>query len=360
MQSIPGYSGFRRERDKEPVCEKPGDGPNVRNSKFARAATSIMYPTPPPAATGLAHTTTGTALQSVRPEHYRVPDKRGVMADRAAKMPRPVRFIGKSIASSSFADYAGQLLNLQSHTEYEFKEKFDRIDVDGSGYIDRRELRAMLYEVYDDEPGDRELNLFLTYFDTNSDGRISWEEFREGLSKVSTHMKVQNRTGGRRHLKAPWEVKKAPRVIGPGEVKSSQQVDVGDDGEDPRGRELMEGVGMKGTTTDLFAGTSKTTRQLPGYGGYIPQAHRQVSDAEAQAAGSSLRNTYHAKTNLMLTVNPAPPGYTGHKSRAPEHMSLQRKMDPRRTTEKAATDKIVMDYWKARNAAATAANGGGQ
>ena len=24
MQSIPGYSGFRRERDKEPVCEKPG------------------------------------------------------------------------------------------------------------------------------------------------------------------------------------------------------------------------------------------------------------------------------------------------------------------------------------------------
>ena len=42
----------------------------------------------------------------------------------------------------------------------------------------------------------------------------------------------------------------------------------------------MEGVGMKGTTTDLFTGTSKVTRQLPGYGGYIPQAHRQVSAAE--------------------------------------------------------------------------------
>lgn len=219
----------------------------------------------------------------------------------------------------------------------------------------------MLFEVYDREPGDRELTLFLAYFDHNSDGRISWPEFREGLSKVAHHMQIQNRTGGKRHLKAPWEVAKAPRVIGPGEVKSSQQTvsagmcvrpasavnyctgratdcdvwchargvalqDVGDDGEDPRGRPLMQGVGMRGTTTDLFAGTSKTTRQLPGYGGYIPQAHRQASDAEAQAAGNGLRNTYHAKTNLLLTVNPAPPGYTGHKSRAPEHMSLGRKV----------------------------------
>ena len=130
---------------------------------------------------------------------------------------------------------------------------------------------------------------------------------------------------------------------------------MGDDGQDPRDRELMEGVGMKGTTTDLFAGTSKTTRQLPGYGGYIPQAHRQVSAAEDQASGVHLRSSYHQKTNLMLTVNPAPPGYTGHKSRAPEHMSLERNVNPRRTTEKAATDKIVMDYWKARNAAAAKA-----
>ena len=88
----------------------------------------------------------------------------------------------------------------------------------------------------------------------------------------------------------------------------------------------MEGVGMRGTTKDLFSGTSKPTRQLPGYGGFIPQAHRQVSAAEDQAAGNSLRNTFHAKTNLMLTMNPAPPGYTGHRSRAPEHMSLGRRV----------------------------------
>ena len=50
------------------------------------------------------------------------------MADRESRMPRPVKFIGRSIASASFADYTGQLLNLTRHTENEFKEKFDRID----------------------------------------------------------------------------------------------------------------------------------------------------------------------------------------------------------------------------------------
>ena len=169
--------------------------------------------------------TTINVCVSCRHNPYPCPcDRSGVMADRVDKMPRPVRFIGRSIASSSFSDYAGQLLNLRRHTEAEFKAKFEEIDRDNSGYIDRRELREMLFKVYDSEPNDRELTLFLTYFDTNSDGRISWPEFREGLSKVKDHMAVQNRTGGKRHLKAPWEVKKAPRVIGPGEVKSSQQV----------------------------------------------------------------------------------------------------------------------------------------
>ena len=51
------------------------------------------------------------------------------MADRESKMPRPVRFIGKSIASASYADYAAQLLNLTKHTEQEFKEKFELIDI---------------------------------------------------------------------------------------------------------------------------------------------------------------------------------------------------------------------------------------
>lgn len=276
------------------------------------------------------------------------------MADKAAKLMKPVPFLGRSIASSSYADYVGQMLNLRRHTEEEFRAVFNRMDLDKSGYIDRRELRALLFEVYSSEPGDRELVLFLSYFDRNKDGRISWEEFREGLQQVVAHMKVQNKTGGRRHLKAPWEVKQVPRVIGPGEVKSSQQKDVGDEGEDPRGRPLMEGVGMKGTTTDLFTGTSKPTLQLPGYGGFIPEAHREVSLAEQQARGDGLRNTYHAKTNLLLTVNHAPPGYTGHRSLAAEHMSLGFKIDPRRTTEKQAADKVVVDYWKARNAAGSA------
>jgi len=95
---------------------------------------------------------------------------------------------------------------------------------DGSGSIDKRELRTLLYDVYGDEPTDRELVLFLAYFDHNADGRISWAEFCAGIRKVVEHMKVQNRTGGKKHLKAPWEVKKAPQVIGPGEVKSSQEM----------------------------------------------------------------------------------------------------------------------------------------
>ena len=67
-----------------------------------------------------------------------------------------------------------------------YRSAFDKIDTDGSGYIELDEIYTLLASVYgsaEDVPK-VELESFIKFFDKNNDGKVSWEEFESGLGKV--------------------------------------------------------------------------------------------------------------------------------------------------------------------------------
>ena len=74
------------------------------------------------------------------------------------------------------------LLQLKGKMSLEdYREAFDRLDTDGSGYIESSEIRELFNNVYEEEAPQVEIDVFLQFFDQNDDGRISWEEFEMGL-----------------------------------------------------------------------------------------------------------------------------------------------------------------------------------
>lgn len=77
----------------------------------------------------------------------------------------------------------------------EYKEAFDRLDSDESGYIESSDIAELLDDVYDGKTPDFEIQAFLKFFDKNKDGKISWEEFQRGLMGVADNARIarQNR-----------------------------------------------------------------------------------------------------------------------------------------------------------------------
>lgn len=74
-----------------------------------------------------------------------------------------------------------QLLNIKSRTLQDYKRAFDKLDRDGSGYIEVKEVADMLRDFYDGEPAPRyEVDAFVHFFDRNKDGKVSWQEFVNG------------------------------------------------------------------------------------------------------------------------------------------------------------------------------------
>jgi len=67
----------------------------------------------------------------------------------------------------------------------DYKEAFDRLDRDKSGFIDTEEIEALLADVYGDNVPGFEIDSFMKFFDSNRDGRISWQEFERGLGNIS-------------------------------------------------------------------------------------------------------------------------------------------------------------------------------
>ena len=63
----------------------------------------------------------------------------------------------------------------------DYKNAFDRLDMDGSGYIESSEIQGLFDDVYEGKAPQVEINAFIQFFDQNNDGKISWEEFETGL-----------------------------------------------------------------------------------------------------------------------------------------------------------------------------------
>merc|ERR1719203_2598430 len=68
----------------------------------------------------------------------------------------------------------------------DYRAAFRRIDTDGSGYLERHEIEALLADVYGGSPPAFEIATFLEFFDSNKDGRVSWEEFEKGFGVVAS------------------------------------------------------------------------------------------------------------------------------------------------------------------------------
>ena len=78
------------------------------------------------------------------------------------------------------------LMNLETSASLsEYKDAFERLDEDGSGYVETAEIESLLSDVYDGDVPSYEVDSFMRFFDSNKDGRISWQEFEQGLGAIS-------------------------------------------------------------------------------------------------------------------------------------------------------------------------------
>ena len=68
-------------------------------------------------------------------------------------------------------------LGINIFSEEEFQRSFNKVDKDHSGFITSDEVENLLFETYGFPPLEEEVKLFMDEFDTNNDGKVSWEEF---------------------------------------------------------------------------------------------------------------------------------------------------------------------------------------
>lgn len=91
------------------------------------------------------------------------------------------------------------LMNIHGKaTLQDYKNAFDRLDKDQSGFIEANEISDLLSDVYgEDNIPSFEVDAFLKFFDSNNDGRISWDEFERGLGVVADSKAKESRRKGR-------------------------------------------------------------------------------------------------------------------------------------------------------------------
>ena len=179
-----GYKGHRSWA-KQP-CATSFEPEKARQNKFHNVGHGVVYSKP----LALEDNGFGTINQSVnsalKKEAYKIPDKRGVAAEfdkRDQKRPQK-KFIATTTNTSNFPNFLEEAFKVTSLSENQFRPLFERLDVDGSGFIDLSETTALLTEVLGEIPPQRTIDRFMKFFDANADGKVSWEEFSAGLARV--------------------------------------------------------------------------------------------------------------------------------------------------------------------------------
>eukprot|EP00640_Fibrocapsa_japonica_P002208 CAMPEP_0113938826 /NCGR_PEP_ID=MMETSP1339-20121228/5242_1 /TAXON_ID=94617 /ORGANISM="Fibrocapsa japonica" /LENGTH=344 /DNA_ID=CAMNT_0000942115 /DNA_START=43 /DNA_END=1077 /DNA_ORIENTATION=+ /assembly_acc=CAM_ASM_000762 len=332
-----GYKGFRSWSQQDLPRLPPGESDDTRAHKFNNVGHGAVYQKPIPNEDIGRRTNQMEASAALHPSEYRVPDRRGVSVNFKQTQARSKPFLATSTFRSSFRDFTTEVLNLSKYTEEEYREAFERIDTDGSNFINIREMKHLLTSVYGPDVPDFVLEKFMKFFDKNRDGRVSWEEFSSSLStlhELVQHDVDQKRAGDPEWLSASKKV--YPRVANGTMVRSSHQMDMGMPGS--RGV-LCETGAMLSTTKDLFGGTSKNTHHIPGYGGHIP-TNTQNPDVVRHGFGGTQRGKH---CDLRLYHQHNIPGYTGHKPVNPKNdLGERRAGEDRNTTSGAAALGLIL------------------
>lgn len=146
------------------------------------------------------------------------------------------------------AEYVMALRNLMNikgaATWQDYKDAFDRLDKDGSGYIEASEVQDLLDDVYkgkaDGVTPAFEIKAFLKFFDENKDGKISWDEFERGLGAAIERVQQQQQ---QQKQKQPSNAisKQPPNRLLP-EQKNQQDDDDDDDEEDEEPLDLQADI----------------------------------------------------------------------------------------------------------------------
>jgi len=109
-------------------------------------------------------------------------------SDKLGALCFQLQMTGYMFRNAEYVVALKQLMKIKSKggatTLPEYKEAFDRLDIDDSGYIEFSEVETLLSDVYNGPVPKFEVQAFMKHFDTNSDGRISWKEFEQGLGAM--------------------------------------------------------------------------------------------------------------------------------------------------------------------------------
>eukprot|EP00639_Heterosigma_akashiwo_P027090 CAMPEP_0194704978 /NCGR_PEP_ID=MMETSP0295-20121207/28643_1 /TAXON_ID=39354 /ORGANISM="Heterosigma akashiwo, Strain CCMP2393" /LENGTH=348 /DNA_ID=CAMNT_0039600543 /DNA_START=92 /DNA_END=1138 /DNA_ORIENTATION=- len=304
-----GYQGFKSWAHQDLPSLPPGESNETRNSKFANAGHGVVYAKPASSMSAPGKTIALDTTSAVRPSDFKVPDKRGVSANFSQKTPweRSKPFVGASLYQSTFRNFAEDILNIHDYTLEEYQAAFNRIDADGNGFINLREMQGLLTSVHGPQCPGWVAEKFMKFFDGNADGRVTWEEFAQSLDNIKGSVAEDTRLRGRTDPTWLTASRKVYPQVTKHAIKSAYQQDLGMAGEDPRTRPYTSSVvpGMATTTLDLAAGTPGDTHHLPGYGGHIPSKKFGRAGEHSRARG---RRRARARATCACTTATICPG----------------------------------------------------
>ena len=106
--------------------------------------------------------------------------------DKVASLCFQLQMTGYLFRNAEYAMALKDLMKLRgSPTLQEYKEAFDKLDADRSGYIEASEIKDLMDDAYDGKTPSFEIDAFLDFFDEDKDGKVSWDEFQKGLMGVA-------------------------------------------------------------------------------------------------------------------------------------------------------------------------------
>jgi len=101
--------------------------------------------------------------------------------DKMAALMLQLQMTGYMLRNAEYVLTLRKLLGLTTRSAAEYRKAFDKLDVDGSGTVERSEVSTLLEEIYGGTPPEFEVNTFMRLFDADNDGVVSWEEFASTL-----------------------------------------------------------------------------------------------------------------------------------------------------------------------------------
>jgi len=188
-------------------------------------------------------------------------------------------------------------LNGSKITLEDYKDAFDRMDTDQSGYIETDEIEQLLEDVYGEgETPAFEVDAFMDFFDVNHDGKISWEEFERGLGLVADRQVSQQRKNRRR------EALPGMSTMGQDEKKEENEDRDDDDSDDDDMEDLLGEPTVSGTI-DIEMKNGKIIKVEAKE--YIDELKREAEALKAalrqEKAGPGRRMAEARKSPIMST-----------------------------------------------------------